>query len=61
MHFSSAYVFTTVLKDHNCLQLQLKKMTATVLKGLDRIIIFNVTIFLSLALLLMLALTTEKY
>ena len=60
MHFSSAYVFTTVLKDHNCLQLQLKKMTATVLTGLDRIIIFNVTIFLSLALL-MLALTTEKY
>ena len=35
-------------------------MTATVLTGLDRIIIFNVTIFLSLALL-MLALTTEKY
>ena len=60
MHFSSAYVFTTVLKDHNCLQLQLKKMTATVLTGLDRIIIFNVTIFLSLASL-MLALTTEKY
>ena len=60
MHFSSAYVFTTVLKDHNCLLLQLKKMTATVLTGLDTIIIFNVTIFLSLALL-MLALTTEKY
>ena len=60
MHFSGAYVFTTVLKDHNCLLLQLKKMTATVLTGLDTIIIFNVTIFLSLALL-MLALTTEKY
>ena len=41
MHFSSAYFFTTVLKDRNCLQLQLKKMTATVLTGLDRIIIFK--------------------
>ena len=58
--FQVPFFFTTVLKDHNCLLLQLKKMTATVLTGLDTIIIFNVTIFLSLALL-MLALTTEKY
>lgn len=62
MHFSSAYVFTTVLNEHNCLPLQLKKMTAPVLTGLDRIIIFNVTIFLSLALLMLaLIMTTEKY
>ena len=44
MHFSSAYFFTTVLKDHNGLLLQLTKKTATVLTGLDKIIIFNVTI-----------------
>ena len=60
MHFSGAYFFTIVLKDPNCLLLQPKKMTATVLTGLDTIIIFNVTIFLSLASL-MLALTIEKY
>ena len=60
MHFSSAYFFTTVLKDPNCLLLQPKKMAATVLTGLDTIIMFNVTIFLSLASL-MLALTIEKY